>query len=113
MPRNKVGSSNGGVIGKTNKSSFGKDKVTSTTSTGSSTVTTQPGTRLARVLVDAGGGSGGTNQGGGGGAGGVVEVSCVPVSGNTGYPVVVGGGASGASPLMLVVVQAQIQQVFV
>ena len=43
--------SNGGIIGKINKSSFGKCKVTSKTSTG--TITTQPGTRIAQVLVVA------------------------------------------------------------
>ncbi len=89
---------NGGIIGPTNVTSRGKNKVTSTTSTGSSTLTTQPGTRLARVLVIGGGGSGGVNQGGAGGAGGFVEVCSVSVSGNTGYPVVVGaGGASKCS----------------
>ena len=48
---------NGGIIGPENKTSFGKDKVTSQTSTGD--LTTQPGTRIADVLVVAGGGGGG------------------------------------------------------
>ena len=43
------GTSNGGVIGKTNKTSFGKNTITSKTSTGD--ITTQPGTGLAKVLV--------------------------------------------------------------
>jgi hypothetical protein len=34
MPSTKGGSLNGGIIGKANKTSFGKCKVTSTTSTG-------------------------------------------------------------------------------
>ncbi len=62
MPRNKSGSANGGVIGKTNKSSFGKGTVTSKTSTGA--VTTQPGTRIVKTLVVAGGGGGGASGGG-------------------------------------------------
>ena len=67
MPRNKSGSANGGIIGKTNATSFGKNRVTSKTSSGS--FTTQPGTRLAQILLVAGGGSGGGDGGGGGGAG--------------------------------------------
>ena len=59
---------NGGIIGKTNKSSFGKCTVTSKTSSG--TFTTQPGTRLVDYLVVAGGGGGGFRLNGGGGAGG-------------------------------------------
>ena len=51
------GSANGGIIGKTNTTSFGKNKVTSKTSSGA--VTTQPGTRLIDYLVVAGGGGGG------------------------------------------------------
>ena len=45
---------NGGIIGKTNKTSFGKCTVTTKTSSGS--LTTQPGTRLVQTLVVAGGG---------------------------------------------------------
>ena len=52
----------GGIIGKANKTSFGKGTLTSKTSTG--TLTTQPGTRTISALVVAGGGGGG-----GGGAG--------------------------------------------
>ena len=59
MPRSKVGSSNGGVIGKTNKTSFGKCTQTVKTSTGS--FTTQPGTRIAQTVVVAGGGGGGAS----------------------------------------------------
>ena len=56
---------NGGIIGPDNKTSFGKNKVTKKTSSG--TITTQPGTRLANVLVVAGGGGGGYSGGGGAG----------------------------------------------
>ena len=82
MPRNKSGSTNGGVIGKTNKSSFGKDTITSKTSTGA--LTTQPGTRLIETTVVAGGGggAGGNNTAGGmggGGAGGFRNVSDIVV----------------------------------
>ena len=53
---------NGGIIGKTNKTSFGKCTVTTQTSTGC--LTTQPGTRVINMLVVAGGGAGGTNTSG-------------------------------------------------
>ena len=56
MPRSKVGSANGGVIGKTNKVSFGKCTQTVVTSNSPSAVTTQPGTRLVKTLIVAGGG---------------------------------------------------------
>ena len=64
---------NGGIIGPVNTVSAGKNKITSTTCTGSTTLTTQPGTRLINYLVVAGGGGGGTDGGGGGGAGGDQE----------------------------------------
>ena len=70
MPRNKSGSANGGVIGKTNKTSFGKCTVTTKTSDG--TLTTQPGTRVVRIVNVAGGGGGSGPSGGGGGAGGLI-----------------------------------------
>jgi hypothetical protein len=69
-----MGSPNGGIIGVINPTSFGKDTVTSKTSSGD--LTTQPGTRLVNALVVAGGGGGGgmpsspNHIGGGGGAGG-------------------------------------------
>ena len=59
--------SNGGIIGKVNKASFGKCTQTIKTSSGS--VTTQPGTRTVQSLIVAGGG-GSAGGGGGGGAGG-------------------------------------------
>ena len=68
MPRG-GGTSNGGVIGKTNKTSFGKNTQTVITSTGN--VCTQPGTRFAQVLIVAGGGGAGNDTSGGGGAGGL------------------------------------------
>ena len=95
-----AGSANGGIIGLSNKTSFGKDTLTSTTCTGSNTLTTQPGTRLINTVVVAGGGGSGTGHpssgvgGGGGGAGGLVFISCVPVCGATGYPIVIGGGGT-------------------
>ena len=52
---------NGGIIGKKNSTSFGKCKQTVTTS--NANITTQPGTRVAKVMIGAGG------AGGGGGAG--------------------------------------------
>ena len=72
MPRGS-GNQNGGLIGKTNTTSFGKNKVTTkTASTSPSALTTQPGTRLAQLLLVAGGGAGGGDGAGGGGAGGVI-----------------------------------------
>ena len=54
---------NGGIIGKSNKASFGKCTVTTKTSSGN--ITTQSGTRVIESLVIAGGGSGGNDSGGG------------------------------------------------
>ena len=69
MPR-----TNGGIIGKRNISSFGKNTQTTRTSSTPSAVTTQPGTRLVKALVIAGGagggGGGGSPPGAVGGAGG-------------------------------------------
>ena len=61
---------NGGIIGKKNSTSFGKCKQTVKTS--NANITTQPGTRIAKVLIGAGGAGGGNNMGGGGGAGGLI-----------------------------------------
>ena len=61
--------SNGGIIGKTNKTSFGKCTVTSKTSSGC--ISLQSGTRVVSSLVIAGGGGSSSNGAGGGGAGGV------------------------------------------
>ena len=82
MPRSKVGSSNGGVIGKTNKASFGKDIVTSKTSSGN--VCLQSGTRIVSVAVIAGGG------GVSGGGGGFRLLESVNAQGTV--PVTIGGG---------------------
>ena len=67
---------NGGIIGKRNVTSFGKNTTHTLTSNGGVTVS-QPGTKLARVLVVAGGVGGGRTEpssndagGSGGGAGG-------------------------------------------
>ena len=86
---------NGGIIGKSNRTSFGKCVVTSKTSTAA--ITTQPGTRLAQVLVVAGGASGGTNYGGGGGAGGL-RCAQINVCGGTPYTATVGGGGAVKGP---------------
>ena len=48
--------SNGGIIGALNPTSFGK--CTQTIATSSTTVTTQPGTRIVTTAVVAGGGGG-------------------------------------------------------
>ena len=100
MPRSKSGSANGGVIGVSNKSSFGKCTVTSITSTGCHT--TQPGTQLLSAEIVAGGGSGGnyptpgpaTGGVGGGGAGGG---GCSPYTAASAGTVNTGGGGGGAS----------------
>ena len=97
MPRGSA-NQNGGILGKVNKTSFGKNKITSTTSTGN--FTTQPGTTVLNVAVvgaGAGGGAGGTRGGGGGGAGGFQSSNCISVCGNTAYPVTIGGGGAGAN----------------
>jgi hypothetical protein len=52
--------SNGGIIGALNPTSFGKCTVTSATT--STTLTTQPGTRLNSYAVVAGGGGGAGDQ---------------------------------------------------
>ena len=67
------GSTNGGIIGKTNVASFGNNTITSTTPTGSTTLTTQVGTRFVEALIIAGGGGGNKGRGGGGGAGGMLH----------------------------------------
>ena len=82
-----MGSPNGGIIGVVNPTSFGKCTQTVATS-GSTTLTTQPGTRLVNYAVVAGGGGGGGRDAGGGGAGGLRTGSSYPVCGNTGYPIV-------------------------
>ena len=104
MPRNKSGSINGGVIGKTNITSFGKNTQTVKTSSTPSAVTTQPGTRLVQTAIVAGGGGGGGSTcgtgigGAGGGAGGVRNLSDIPVNGNSALgAVTIGGAGSGGS----------------
>ena len=89
-----MGSPNGGIVGVINPTSFGKCTVTS--ATGSTTLTTQPGTRLVSYAVVAGGGGGGSNHGGAGGAGGLRTCTSLSVCGATPYPITVGsGGAAG------------------
>ena len=91
---------NGGIIGPTNVTSFGKNKVTTkTASTSPSALTTQPGTRTARMLLVAGGGAGGGDGGGGGGAGGVICQE-IPVAGGSALgALVIGGGAAETNPV--------------
>ena len=77
---------NGGIIGPTNTTSFGKNKVTAKTASTPTIATTQPGTRIINTLVVAGGGAGGNSAdsggaGGGGGAGGVLQTNCLSVVG--------------------------------
>ena len=90
MPRSKSGSSNGGVIGVSNKSSFGK--CTQTVKTSSGDITLQPGTRVVKSLIVAGGGGGGTSYGSGGGAGGVRNIE---INASSSIPVTIGGGGAG------------------
>ena len=99
----KSGRSQGGVIGKVNPTSFGKCKVTTTTGTG--TFTTQPGTTKLDYVIVGGGGGGGRDSAGGGGAGGFLTsfpggspASSISVCGATGYPITIGAGGTGASP---------------
>ena len=84
--------SNGGILGKINTTSFGKCTQTVKTATGN--VCTQPGTRIANVLLVAGGGGGGGNVGGGGGAGGLRNLSSIAIDGNTAVPVTIGGAGN-------------------
>jgi hypothetical protein len=58
MPRNKSGSANGGVIGKTNKTSFGKLLLSKHTGN----ITAQQALELFTATLIAGGASGGSNQ---------------------------------------------------
>ena len=91
--------SNGGIIGKTNKTSFGKCTQTVVTSDGCHT--TQPGTGVVKVLLVGGGAGGGNNQGGGGGAGGAEVFNCVSVNGNTAYPIDIGAGGEQMQMVMI------------
>jgi hypothetical protein len=101
---------NGGIIGKRNVTSFGKNTIQTKTSSGN-LCATQPGTRLVRTAVVAGGAGGGFNAGGGG-AGGLREIDNIPVCGGTAYPVTVGaGGAGGTNPSRTGVLQAVEEQV--
>ena len=82
---------NGGIIGPENKTSFGKNTITSKTSSGC--ISLQPGTRLVDAAVVAGGGGGSS---GGGGAGGLRQFSNLSASGS--IPATIGaGGAANAN----------------
>ena len=65
------GSQNGGILGVSNKTSFGKCTVTSVTATGCSTL--QPGTAIVKAAIISGGGGGGGDRAAGGGAGGLLN----------------------------------------
>ena len=95
--------SNGGIIGVTNKSSFGKNTQTVRTSSTPS-ISLQPGTRFVQALVVAGGAGGqavttdfNTRAAGAGGAGGLRNLSPISASGSTGAVTVGGGGSSGSN----------------
>ena len=94
------GSQNGGILGVSNKTSFGKCTVTAKTSSTPSAVTTQPGTRFIDTIIVAGAGGGGDDGGGGGGAGGTRRINCISVTGGAalGAVVIGAGGAGGNSP---------------
>lgn len=92
MPRG-GGKSNGGIIGKVNKTSFGKDKVTDKTATGN--VCLQSGTRVVKAAIIAGGGGGGRNRAAGGGGGGLLNKE---FNAEGTVPVVIGGGGPGTNP---------------
>lgn len=95
MPSTKGGSLNGGIIGKTNSTSFGKNKTTQVTASGCYTTPSTVG--AVQVAVIAGGGGAGGDKGGGGGAGGLLNPGAViPVTASTGYPVTIGGGGGGS-----------------
>ena len=82
---------NGGIIGPTNKTSFGKNTITKKTSTGC--ISLQPGTKIIDAAVVAGGGGGSS---GGGGAGGLRQFTSIPASGS--IPATIGaGGAANAN----------------
>ena len=85
----------GGIIGKANKTSFGKGKITAITSTGN--YTTQPGTRVVHSIVVAGGGGGG--GGGAGGSGGMILISARYISNSGTIRASAGNGANGQAGL--------------
>ena len=84
--------SNGGIIGKVNKTSFGKCTVTVHTSTGTKTL--QPGTQIVDTTIVSGGG-GGAYNGGGSGAGGMKTFPSVTVPKGSVAITIGGGGAGG------------------
>ena len=92
-------SQNGGILGVSNKTSFGRCTVTTTTSTGC--ITLQPGTRVVSAMIVAGGGGSGTGHpssgvgGGGSGGGGMILIPEISASGCA--PVVIGSGGSAGS----------------
>ena len=87
-----MANTNGGIIGKSNNASFGKNVTTVKTSTGS--VTLQSGTRLIQTAIVSGGGAGGKY--GGGGAGGVRNLSSLSVQSSV--PITIGGGGTASPP---------------
>ena len=91
MAINKLTSTKGNIRGVNNCASFGKDKITSTTASG--TITTGSGTKLIHTAVVAGGGSG-SQAGAGGGGGGMILQENIKVCSSSPYAIVVGGGGA-------------------
>ena len=93
MPRSRSSSINGGVIGKTNRTSFGKDTITKVTSSGCHSL--QSGTSLIDVAVAAGGAGGGLKGGGGAGGLQILQNQTTAVGGS--IPITIGAGGAKAS----------------
>lgn len=75
------------------------------------TFTTNPSTTSANIMIVAGGGSGGGyNTGSGAGAGGLVFYKDTPLSGATGYAVVIGAGGAAPGPSQLGPVDGAVTQ---
>ena len=92
MAINKLTSTKGNIRGVNNCASFGKNKITKQTASG--TISIQSGTKLVDVLVVAGGGGGSS---GGGGAGGFLQRFSRTIPVGT-HPVTVGSGAAAQNP---------------
>ena len=94
---------NGGIIGPENKPVKTKSAVLATTAfTSNGTLTSNPATEVADIMVIAGGagGSPATKQpyGGGGGAGGLLRSQNITMAANSPFSVTIGaGGASGSA----------------
>ena len=97
-----MGRTNGGIVGKSNKASFGK--CTQTVKTSSGDVTLQSGTRVVEAFMVAGGGAGGQQGGGAGLVARLVERRGAAGGGEAGVGTAgrdEGGGEAGASCAVL------------